>query len=172
MFYDTAHDHEKLVTRPRDVTDNAMPSGTSLAVDLLARMSELTGATDLQRRASGVLDALSEPLAHHPTAFGHLLGAAEMVVHGAVAVALVGRTTDERFEALAQTVAASYVPSLVLAGGQPSAQPIALLADRGVTGGMATAYVCRHFTCELPVTEPEALAGQLERAASAHRVAS
>ena len=36
-FYDTASDHETLITRPRDVTDNATPSGTSLAVELLAQ---------------------------------------------------------------------------------------------------------------------------------------
>ena len=44
-FFDTASDHETLITRPRDVTDNAVPAGNSLAVELLLRLGTLTGAT-------------------------------------------------------------------------------------------------------------------------------
>jgi uncharacterized protein len=38
---------------------------------------------------------------------------------------------------------------------------VPLLADRTALGGRATAYVCEHFVCRLPVTDPEALAAQL-----------
>ena len=164
-FYDTAHDHEKLVTRPRDVTDNATPSGTSLAVDLLARVSELTGDADLRGRATRVVESLAEPMTHHPTAFGHLLGAADMLVHGAVAVALVGPRGDDGIDPLARAVAERYIPSLVLAAGAPgNGSTIALLEGRTMQGGKATAYVCRHFACELPATDAAQLAEQLERA--------
>ncbi|MDQ3950929.1 MAG: thioredoxin domain-containing protein, partial [Gemmatimonadota bacterium] len=50
-FYDTPHDHERLITRPRDVTDNATPSGTSLATELLLRLAELLRDADMRRRA-------------------------------------------------------------------------------------------------------------------------
>jgi hypothetical protein len=42
-FFDTAHDHETLITRPHDITDNATPAGSSLAAELLLMMSELGG---------------------------------------------------------------------------------------------------------------------------------
>ena len=167
MFFDTAHDHEKLVTRPRDVTDNASPAGTSLAVDLLARIAELTGDADMEGRASSLLDALAEPIARYPTAFGHLLGAADMIVHGAVAVALVGRPGEERFTELERTLAGQYIPSLVLAGGESQRPPVALLERREMIDGNPTAYVCRHFACELPATTADALGDQLERAVRA-----
>jgi uncharacterized protein YyaL (SSP411 family) len=164
-FYDTAHDHEKLITRPRDVTDNATPSGTSLAVDLLARIAELTGDADLRRRATRVVDSLAEPIVRYPTAFGHLLGGADMIVHGAVAVALVGPSGDGRLGELERAVAGQYLPSLVLAGGEE--REIALLEGREMVDGTATAYVCRDFACELPVTTADALDDQLERAVRA-----
>jgi uncharacterized protein len=50
-FYDTPHDHERLITRPRDVTDNATPSGTSMATELLLRLAEVLRDADMQRRA-------------------------------------------------------------------------------------------------------------------------
>ena len=74
-FFDTANDAESLISRPRDPTDNALPSGTSLAVDLLLSLSELTRDADMQRRAAFVLETLATSLMRYPTAFGHLLGA-------------------------------------------------------------------------------------------------
>jgi uncharacterized protein len=89
-FFDTASDAERLVSRPRDPTDNATPSGTSLAVELLLALAHLTGDAELPRGADIVLESLAEPMARHAPAFGHLLGAADMAVDGAVELVLVG----------------------------------------------------------------------------------
>ena len=164
-FYDTPHDHERLITRPRDVTDNATPSGTSLATELLLRLSELLQDAEMRRRATYVLETLAEPMAQHPSAFGHLLGAADMAVRGAVEVAIAGDPLDRRFDALVQAVGARYVPELVLAAGRAdSTAGIALLEGRTALDGAPTAYVCRDYTCDLPATDPLTLGAQLERA--------
>jgi uncharacterized protein YyaL (SSP411 family) len=161
-FYDTPHDHELLITRPRDVTDNATPSGTSLATELLLRLSELLQDTDMQRRATYVLETLAEPMAQHPSAFGHMLGTADMAVRGAVELALIGDPARADFRALADAAADHYVPALVIAGGRPGeADDVALLAGRPATDGRATAYLCRQYACDAPVTEPSALGDQL-----------
>jgi uncharacterized protein YyaL (SSP411 family) len=76
-LYDTAHDAETLITRPRDVTDNAIPSGTSLAVDLLFRLADYIDEETYQERARTVLESFMSAIIKYPTAFGHLLGAAE-----------------------------------------------------------------------------------------------
>src|SRR3954468_18979067 len=88
-FFDTASDAEQLITRPRDITDNAVPSGTSLAVELLLHLSELEHDTDYRRRASFTLESLAEPMTKFPTAFGHLLGCADLEINGTVQVAVV-----------------------------------------------------------------------------------
>jgi uncharacterized protein YyaL (SSP411 family) len=166
-YFDTASDHEALLTRPRDVTDNAIPSGTSLAVDLLLRLAELLGDATRRERATRVLESLSEPLARYASAFGHLLGAADMAVHGAVEVALAGDPALEDFRALADAVGGEYVPSLVIAGGAARGDApasIPLLVDKVPRDNQATAYVCRQYLCEEPVTDPGALPAQLARA--------
>ena len=164
-FFDTARDAEQLITRPRDVTDNAMPSGTSLAVELLLHLAELQRDSDYRRRASFTLESLSEMMKKFSPAFGHLLGSADMEVHGAIEVALVGKTDDPQFRALERAAAGKYVPSLVLAGGTHEAgSRIALLEDRPLIGGLPTAYVCRGYTCDRPVTIAAELADQLEDA--------
>ncbi|HET7566178.1 MAG TPA: thioredoxin domain-containing protein [Gemmatimonadaceae bacterium] len=167
-FFDTPRDHEALVTRPREITDNAVPSGTSLAADLFLRLAELTGDADLRHRAMHVLESVAEPLANYAHAFGYMLGVAEMAVFGAVEVALVGDPESAGYQALDRELAAHYVPALVLAGGAPSAsQGIALLRDRGMRNGDATAYVCREYACQTPVTAAAELGRQLEDAVRA-----
>ena len=163
-FYDTASDHETLITRPRDITDNATPSGTSLATELLLRLAELLHDVDARRRATYVLETLAQPMSRYPMAFGHLLASADMVVYGAVELAIVGQVESPGFKALQRTAAELYVPSLVLAGGAPrSDEKIALLTARTARDG-ATAYVCRGYACDEPAESVAKLEEQLVRA--------
>ena len=95
-----------------------------------------------------------------------LLGCADMEVNGAIEVALIGDPVSNGFGALERAVAGRYVPALVLAGGTPRADsPVRLLDDRSLIDGKATAYVCRGYTCDKPVTQPTELSDQLESAA-------
>jgi uncharacterized protein YyaL (SSP411 family) len=167
-FFDTARDAEQLITRPHDITDNATPSGTSLAVELLLYLAELQQDGEYRRRAVHALETLAEPMLRFPTAFGHLLGCADMELYGAIEVALVGETSDPGFRALERTVAERYVPSLVLAGGAPgSRSTVKLLENRPLVDNKSSAYVCRGYACDKPVTDSEALSDQLENAAQA-----
>ena len=166
VFYDTPADHEQLVTRPRDITDNATPSGTSLVVELLLTMAELTGDADARRKADHVLGTLAEPMTRYGTMFAHLLGAADLAVHGAVEVAIAGDPSGADFGALARALAARYVPSLVMAGGVgEAARGIALMEGREALGGRATAYVCRNYACDVPTSDPAVLSAQLAETA-------
>ena len=164
-FFDTASDAEQLITRPRDLTDNAMPSGNSLAIDLLLSLSELTQDTDFRRRAVFALETLGPAMLKYPTAFGHALGMADMSINGAVEVAIAGEPYSTDFRALAAKVGDTYVPSLILAGGVPGMRTdIALLTDRPLLKRRATAYVCKGYVCNAPTTDPTELAEQLDKA--------
>ena len=166
VFFDTASDHETLITRPRDVYDNATPSGTSLAVDLLLRLAELFDDREARDRATKVANSLAPAVARYPLAFGHMLGCADMLVNGAVELAIVGDPASDAFHDLARTAADRYVPSLVVAGGETSgAGGITLLRDRDPIDGRATAFVCRNYACELPATDASTLGLQLDGAA-------
>jgi hypothetical protein len=166
VLFDTASDHETLITRPRDVYDNATPSGTSLAVELLSRLAELFDDREARDRATKVANSLAPAVARYPLAFGHMLGCVDMLVNGAVELALVGDPSSEAFRDLERTAADRYVPSLVVAGGATNGRgDVTLLRDRDPIDGRATAYVCRNYACELPATDASTLGRQLDGAA-------
>jgi uncharacterized protein YyaL (SSP411 family) len=84
-YFDTARDSDALIARPRDVTDNAVPSGTSLVADLMLSLAQYARDDARGTRGTWILTTMAEPMAEYPTAFGYLLGVADRAVHGAAA---------------------------------------------------------------------------------------
>src|ERR687893_1073146 len=164
-FYDTAVDHEELVTRPRDLYDNATPSGSSVAVDVLLKLSVLLNREDYQECAETVLENLSGGIAQIPGAFGRLLSALDFYLSTPYEVVIIGDREAPGTKALLETVYSSYLPNKVVAGrseGDEEAMRLGpLAAGRTMRGGEATAYVCVNYACQSPTTEPAELARQL-----------
>jgi hypothetical protein len=158
-FYDTADDGEKLIFRPTDPMDNATPSGAFAAADALLRYAALTGEARLREAALAVL-AVLQPLADkYPRSGGMGLAVAEAAISGPAEIAIVGPDGDPRTADLLRAAMHAAPPGAVLALGlsEHGESGIPLLADRPLVSGAPTAYVCRNFTCQLPVTTPSAL---------------
>ena len=165
-FFDTGHDQETLVVRPRNLFDNAVPSGTSVTIEWLLRLAVVLGEERYEAVALKALRPMADLMQRYPSGFGRYLSALDFHLGPVAEVALVWPPGEERGVApLLDTVFGRYQPNRVVVGaaeGAPGAGGLPLLAERGTVNGRPTAYVCRHYVCQLPVTEPEALAGQLD----------
>ena len=163
-FFDTARDHESLIARPKSLFDNAIPAGSSVAVQVLQRLAVVYGQPEYTDIADTVLRNLAPTMARYPSGFGRLLCALDFALATPQEVALVGEPDAPGIAALLAVVRARYRPNTVLALRPPDApdgaQP-ALLRGREMIGGQPTAYVCERYACQLPVTDPAALAAQL-----------
>ncbi len=160
-WYDTPSDGEVLITRVRELNDNATPAGPSLALEVMLRFGELDGNSAARSEPLTAMAALAEPMSKWPNAFGYLLGVAQLAIDGAVAVALIGDPDSAGIQALAAAVAEQYLPTLVLASTGGETASAALLEGRAAIGGTATAHVCRNFRCAMPVTDAATLLQQL-----------
>jgi uncharacterized protein len=164
-FYDTPTDHEELVTRPRDVYDNAAPSGTSVATEVLLKLALLLDRADYRQRAEDVLEELAGGMEKVPGGFGRLLCALDFSASEPREVAIVGDPGAPDTMALLEKVYSRYLPNKVVAGRGPdddeAAGLIPLLAQRPAREGRATAYVCVQYACQTPTPDPEELARQL-----------
>ncbi len=166
VFYDTAADAEALVVRPRDLWDNATPSGTSAAVTALLRLGELLGEARYRAVAERVLGGMADLAARAAPGFGNLLSAIDFYLSTPTQIAFVGTPGEAGTDALVRVAARAYLPNAVTALRRPDDEGdldelVPLLRGRKALGGRATAYVCERLACQLPVHEPEALAEQL-----------
>ena len=164
-FYDTGKDHEELVIRPRDVFDNAQPCGGSVATDVLLRLAVITGNDDFAAKGATPLRAMQQMLGRAPSATGHWLGALDFYVSLPREIVIVGPASDPATGAMLDEVSKRFMPNRVLVGigdsDNPPLKDSPLLEQRVMQDGLPTAYVCENYACQLPVTEPAALAAQL-----------
>ncbi len=154
-FYDTADDHETLLIRPRNLQDNAVPSGNGMAASVLLHLAALSVRPDLADLARESLKEAQPMLARYPLAFGQWLIALDFALADPWEIAVVGDPEAEDTRALL-TVLSGYRPHWVVAAGLPGT-PVPLLADRPMLAGRATAYPCQGGVCREPIAEPERL---------------
>lgn len=160
-FFDTSDDHEQLIHRPKDLQDNAVPSGNAMAAHVLLKLSLLTGEISYWDIAEQATASMGDTMVQYPSSFGEWLNAASFILAQPREIALIG--SNEHVMPLLKVVRAAYRPFQVLASGKETEdKTIALLAHRPQINGKATAYVCQRFLCQTPVTEPEELASQLD----------
>ena len=165
-FFQTGSDAEELMLRPKELYDNATPSGNSVAAETLLRLSSFTGDAELERAGLSALRLIRDAMAGAPTGFGQALCALDRYLGPSNEVAIIGDPATTATRALAAVVTnEAYRPNIVLAvaapDDEPAARTVPLLRDRNARDGLATAYVCERFTCKLPVTDAVALREQL-----------
>jgi uncharacterized protein YyaL (SSP411 family) len=148
--FTTGSDAERLITRNKDLMDNASPGANSLAAVGLLRLAALTGERRYRNHADQILRLAGPLAARHPTAFGYLLVAVDLATHGVDEIVVAGDRPD-----LVETAQRTFLPRAVLAWGERYDSPL----WEGRTDGAA--YVCRDYACNLPATDPAALAAQL-----------
>jgi hypothetical protein len=165
-FHDTSDDHETLITRPRELQDNATPSGSALAATTLLKLGGLTGDPRYVNIARQALVEMQAVMAQYPLGYGQWLQAASYALSRPKEIAIVGHHETPDTRALLAVVRSGYRPFQVVALAAPgparAAGPL-LVQDRNLVGGQATAYVCMDSTCQSPVTSPEVLRTLLEK---------
>jgi uncharacterized protein len=156
-FYDTPTDHEPLITRPRDLFDNATPGGNSVAAHVLLRLAVLFGEERYAVEARRVVESIAPLAVRHPNGFGLLLAAAEFAAAEAREIVVTGAPDDPVRHQLIRVVGEAYLPHKVVVQGVVEGLPLLEGRDPAVT----RAYVCRGYVCDAPTAEPDALRGML-----------
>jgi uncharacterized protein YyaL (SSP411 family) len=162
-LYDTSDDHEALITRPRDLQDNATPSGNAMAATALLKLAGFTNEMRYVDLARQELEQMQGMMAQYPLGFGQWLQALSYALSKPREIAIIGEPEGTETQALLNVVRDGYRPFQVVALGSPDVNlpAIPLLQDRGLVDGQAAAYICRDFVCQAPVTDPETLLAQL-----------
>jgi uncharacterized protein YyaL (SSP411 family) len=169
-LYDTSDDHEELITRPRDFQDNTTPSGNAMTTTALLKLAGFTNGWRYVDIAHKTLAQMQTPsgggmMIQYSLGFGQWLQALAYALSKPREIAIIGDPGSADTQALLGIVRDGYRPLQVVALGAPNVQPasVPLLQNRGLVKGHAAAYVCdapvpgRAFTCQAPITTPEAL---------------
>ena len=158
-FFYTAADHERLISRQKDVQDSSVPSGNSMAATALLRLGKLCGRADYLEAAERTLKAFVSLLEMHPSAAGQLLIALDFYLGPTPELILLGASPE--IDEVTADLRRRYLPNKVVAGRPGDGHSPSLdgaFEGKSAVDGKATLYVCRNFTCQVPVVGKQAIA--------------
>lgn len=163
-FFDTRHDHEPLLRRPKDLQDNATPSGNSLAAMALLQLAALSGKGEWRGMAEEMPGSIQQAALRYPTSFGKWLSALDFAANPVQEAAVLGELDDPATTSLVDVLWETYRPHLLAAISTyppPEGSP-ALLNDRPLKDGLPTVYICENFVCRQPLNDPQELSRLLK----------
>jgi uncharacterized protein YyaL (SSP411 family) len=151
LLYTTGNDAEKLVVRPTEIQDGAMPAANGVAAAALLRLGALRGDDMLVEAGESLLGTLSQVATEHPLALANTVAGCALAGGGITEVVIAGDRPD-----LVSAARARFEPTMVLAWGERTSSPLWVGRDDGY------AYVCRRYVCRAPAADPAALLARLE----------
>ena len=165
-FFYTGKSHEALIARPKDLFDNATPSGNAMAATALLRLGALTGRDDLRGPGRAALEAVKVVLENAPSAAGQSLIALDFELSPVRELAVIAGADIQEFHQVLEAIHTRFLPGAVLA---PAAEPqaaslavlIPLVADRPARDHRTTTYICESFTCQEPVVGVDGVTAEL-----------
>jgi uncharacterized protein YyaL (SSP411 family)/aryl-alcohol dehydrogenase-like predicted oxidoreductase len=172
-FFHTAHDHEALIARTREGHDGALPSPHAVACRALGRLAAHLGREDWRRVALEGALAYGRAVQRQPRAFATLLGVVDFLLEPPLEVVLARDPEEDDGEDLEQALTSLYLPNRVEArcstatAQSPDAPP--LVRGKAPLAGHAALYLCEGFTCQAPLTDPDAARDALRTADEKNR---
>ena len=168
--YDVKADDPFLPIRPRNIFDNAVPSGLSQALEALSLLGTLTGDFKYRHIVISILSKTSNTAFSSPLSFANLLRTARNSVDPSVEV-MISVPNYESSEGFLEALGSVYLPNRVLLGviQEKNVTENSKVLNSPISEGRieefcdkSTAYLCRDYSCQLPVHSPAEFLSQLK----------
>ncbi len=155
-FYFTANDSEELLTRQKEIYDGAIPSGNSIAMLNLIRLSYLTGDYKLEEKADFLSRVFSDKIRENPLAYTQFMIAIDFAIGPTYSLVIAGNSNSEDTNKLIDTVLDEYIPNKVFIHRKTEQQTPDIDSYSNFVeffedlDDCATAYVCIEKICKPP----------------------
>jgi len=155
-FYFTAKDTEELLTKQKEIYDGAIPSGNSIAMLNLLKLSYITGNHELEEKADILLRVFSEKIKANPLAYTQFLIAIDFALGPSYSLVVAGNIDAIDTKELIKALLNEYLPNKVfmfrnIEKPTPDIDEYSNFVEFFYNlDDMATAYVCINKTCKPP----------------------
>jgi hypothetical protein len=168
-FFFTARDGEALITREKEVYDGAEPSGNSVALLNLLRLSRITGETVWEEKAESLIRAFAATVQGFPMGYTHFLNGLDWVAGPAREMVIAGDPESPDTRGMARALRQAFLPNKVLLfkttgeEGERLARIAPFVREMVPVADQPQAYICEQYACQRPCSEFSELQAWLTR---------
>ena len=158
-YYFTPDDGENLILRQKEIYDGAIPSGNSVAMLNMVRLSRITGNPDLEAQAAAMNAQFGGIIRSTPSNHGQFMIAMGLLTQPAHEIVIAGVPKGEDTGEMLNALRRHYIPNAVILLRPPDEESPDIVSIAPFTkdfkplDNRATAYVCSNFTCHSPTTD-------------------
>lgn len=150
LFFFTSANQTDLITRTKDLYDNALPSGNSTMVHNLQQLGILLGKEDYKTIAYAMLTQVQSSIEKYPTSFARWATALQNHVRPTHEIAIIGNQAWAKATEISQ----QFIPNRIIMATKEANDDYPLLEGKSV-GKDTLIFVCRDYACQLPVKTVE-----------------
>ena len=164
MLFDTSSSNEDLILRPRDIYDNAMPCGSSIAAELLYKVGLITGDDKFLQIAKSSVDDILPVAEKVPSGLGQWLCSADLMMYDTKEIVIIGDPKDSKTFDFVTKANSIYLPSkivVVCSDLDPLIEELLFLKGKKMLNGLPTAFVCQNYECKEPTNDIDIFYEQL-----------
>lgn len=156
-FFFTSKDGEELIVRQKEIYDGAIPSGNSVSVLNLVQLARITGRTDLQNKADELVKNFSGAISQTPFIFSQFLSGFDFLLGPSYEFVIAGNAGDVPSLRMTDLVKKKFIPNKIILLKDESNAELDSIApftkDLKMIDGKTTLYICRDYSCEMPVND-------------------
>ncbi|MCL5027452.1 MAG: thioredoxin domain-containing protein [Bacteroidetes bacterium] len=160
-FFFTSDDSEQLLSRQKEIYDGAIPSGNSVAILNLLRLSKISGNTEYEKKASRIIKTFSKTINSSPSSFTQFLVALDFAFGPSFEIVISGEKNSVDTMEMLETLNKHYLPNKIVILNSASDKEIKLIAPFTVNQEQVehktTVYVCKNYECKMPITKKDDL---------------
>jgi len=162
-FFMTSDIHESLIIRPKSNYDLSLPSGNSVSCFVLFRLFHLTNQSDFLEISRKIMESQAQFAAENPFGFGYLLNVIYASLQKPLEITILNKSNKEIVEFLTK----SFIPESIMVFISDQNQIDSLSKFPFFEGkkfeSNTSVFVCRDFTCSLPLHSINEIKNELEK---------
>ena len=162
-FFSAESDPDRVFYRLKTGADQSIPSGNGVAAMNLLRLSSYRNRSEYKAMAEEVIRLYYNEAKSSPFNYASILSSSMFFLAGATEITIVGKIENESTKMMLRKIGEAYIPDILIftvdeSTGEYEGMP-QFSKGKGQMNGKVTVYVCKNFTCSLPITET----GEIER---------
>lgn len=159
-FFLTANDAQKLILRPKEVYDGAIPSGNSFAALVLVRLAHMMPEEKWENSLEELFKSFARDLKERPSAYAQMMIALDFALGPSQEIVIAGLKTNPHVVKMHEQIYDYFLPNKVVllhhVGHEEADQLIKMvpfIKNQTLLEGQPAVYVCENHTCKKPVSD-------------------